>query len=112
MYRKLRYNARVCICMYLTRISVAVPCFALAAGPAAAVSLLAGAVRHRVPNGTISRCVFFNLISVFSFSIISKHFFFMYPLAVLSHVQPGFTHETSSVIRGMRGNKPGVSPQR
>ena len=36
----------------------------------------------------------------------------MYPLAVLSHVQPDFTHETSSVIRGMRGNKPDVSPQR
>ena len=57
--------------------------------------------------------VFLNPISVFSFSIISKlFFFFMYPLAVLSHVQPGFTHETSSVIRGMRGNKPDVSPPR
>ena len=58
--------------------------------------------------------VFFkNLISVFSFSIISKlFFFFMYPLAVLSHVQPGVIHEISSVIRGMRGNKPDVSPQR
>ena len=56
-YCKLRYNARVCICMYLTRISVAVPCFSHAAGPAAAALLLPGAARHRVPNDAISRCV-------------------------------------------------------
>ena len=68
MYCKLRYNARVCICMYLTRISVAVPCFSHDAGPAAAVLLLAGAVRHRVPNDAISRCVFLKSdFSVFFF---------------------------------------------
>ena len=99
--------------MYLTRIYVAGPCFSHDAGPAAAVLLLAGAVRHRVPNDAISRCVFKKSdFSVFFFDNFKTFFFLMYPLAVLSHVQPGFIHEISSVIRGMRGNKPDVSPQR
>ena len=53
--------------MYLTRISVAVPCFSHAAGPAAAALLIAGAARHRVPNDAISRCVFKSDFSVFFF---------------------------------------------
>ena len=54
--------------MYLTCISVAALCYFSAASPAAAVLLLAGAVRHRVPNDAISRCVFLKSdFSVFFF---------------------------------------------
>ena len=64
------------MCMYLTRISVAVPCFSHAAGPAAAALLIAGAARHRVPNDAISRCVFFKSdISVFFFDNFKPFFF-------------------------------------
>ena len=76
----LRYNARVCICMYLTCIFVAALCCSLAAGPAAAVLLVAGAVCHRVAGDPISCCVFLDLIPVFSFSSFQNKFFCHVPL--------------------------------
>ena len=99
--------------MYLTCISVAALCCSLAAVPATAGLLLADVVRDRVPGHTISCCVFLDLIPVFSSLHFKTRFIFMYPLAVLSHVEPGFNHTTSSsVITDMCGAKPGVSPQR
>ena len=99
--------------MYLTCISVAALCYSSAASPAAAVLLLAGAVRHRVTGDTFSCCVSLGLIPVLISLHIKTRLIFMYHLAVLSHAQPGFTNETSSsVIEDMRGAKPGVSPQR
>ena len=75
--------------------------------------LLAAAVRHRVPDDIICCCGLMHVIPVFSSF---KHdFFFMYPLALLSHEQPRLTyntHRTSSKITGMRGAKAGVSPPR
>ena len=49
-----------------------------------------------------------NFLSVHSNTI----YFFMHPLAVLSHFRPRFAYNTSSVITGMRGAKAGVSPPR
>ena len=99
--------------MYLTCISVAALCYSSAASPAAAVLLLAGAVRHRVTGDTFSCCVSLGLIPVLISLHVKTRLIFMYHLAVLSLVQPGFTNETSSsVIEDMRGAKPSVSPQR
>ena len=67
----------------------------------------AGTVRHRVPDGKICCCGSLHLIPVFSFSSSFKHeLFLMYPLAVLSHLQPRFTYNTyhsPPLISGMRG---------
>ena len=51
---------------------VAALCCSLAASPAAAVLLLAGAVRHRVPGDTIPCCAGLDLIPVFCFPSNSK----------------------------------------
>ena len=51
---------------------VAALCSSLAAGPAAAVLLLAGAVRHRVPRYTIPSYAGLDLIPVFCFPFNSK----------------------------------------
>ena len=77
--------------------------------------LLAAAVRHLVPGDTIYCCGLLHLIPVFFFSF--KHdLFLMYPLAVLSHVQPRLTYNTfhtSSLMTDMCGGaKAGVSPPR
>ena len=72
MHCILRYNAQVCVCMYLTCIFVAVLCCFPAAGPATAVLLIIGAVRHRLPGDTISCGVPLDLIPVFSFPFNAK----------------------------------------
>ena len=73
--------------MYLTCISVAALCYSPAAGPAAAVLLLAGAVRHRVTGDTSSCCIFLELIPVLTSLYFKTRLIFVYHLAVLSHVQ-------------------------
>ena len=64
--------------MYLTCISVAALCYSPAAGPAAAVLLFAGAVRHRVTGDTSSRCIFLELVPVLIYFHLKTRFFFMY----------------------------------
>ena len=76
-------------------------------------SYSAGAVRHRVPDGTFCCCASLHLIPVFSFSFFKHDIFLMHALAVLSQLQPRFTYNTyhtSSVVTGIRGAKEGVSP--
>ena len=76
-------------------------------------SYSAGAVRHRVPDGTFCCCASLHLIPVFSFSFFKHDIFLMHALAVLSQLQPRFTYNTyhtSSVVTGIRGAQEGVSP--
>ena len=71
--------------------------------------LLAAAVRHRVPDDK-NCCWFAESDSSVFFLVIKHDLFLMYPLAVLSYLRPGFAHNTSSVITGIRGAKGGRQP--
>ena len=93
---------RVCsfICIHTCHVFLLLLCVLLSCCCCSAVLLLDAAVCHRVPDDAICSYGLVHLIPVFSFSSFKHDLFLMYPLAVLSHVQPRFKHVIISYMLG------------